>query len=70
MDEDQVEEHKFIVNGEEAKEQLTREILEREKEELAHQHQRKVLPLHKSRQHNRHNKHGKHGSRETGRREE
>ena len=69
MDEDQEEEQKFIVNGEEAKEQLTRKILEREKEQ-ARQHLRKVLPLHKSRHHNRHRKHSKHSSRKTGRREE
>ena len=60
--EDEVEGQKFIVNGEEAQEQLTRGVIQRE-EKLIHQHQRKVLPLFKPRQHQKHRKHGKHGSR-------
>ena len=55
--EDEVEGQKFIVNGEEAQEQLTRGVIERE-EKLIHQHQRKVLPLFKPRQHHKHRKHG------------
>ena len=47
--EDEVEGQKFIVNGEEAKEQLTREVIQREEKQI-HRHQRKVLPLHKPRQ--------------------
>ena len=70
MGEDETAKHKFVVNGEEAKEQLTREIIQREKEERqSHHQQRKVLPLHKPR-HHRHRKHGKQGSRETDHREE
>ena len=60
--EDEVEEQKFIVNGEEAQEQLTRDVIQRE-EKLIHHHQRKVLPLFKPRQHQKHRKHGKYGSR-------
>ena len=60
--EDEVEGQKFIVNGEEAQEQLTRGVIQRE-EKLIHQHQRKVLPLFKPRQHQKYRKHGKHGSR-------
>ena len=60
--EDEVEGQKFIVNGEEAQEQLTRGVIQRE-EKLIHQHQRKVLPLFKPRQHQKHRKRGKHGSR-------
>ncbi|XP_078379068.1 follistatin-related protein 1-like [Oculina patagonica] len=65
--EDETEENpKFIVNEPEAKEQLTREIIEHDQKERSHHHQKKVLPLHKPRHHRRHNKHGKHGSRERG----
>ena len=60
--EDEVEGQKFIVNGEEDKEQLTRGVIQRE-EKLIHQHQRKVLPLFKPRKHQKHRKRGKHGSR-------
>lgn len=60
--EDEEEGQKFIVNGEEAQEQLTRGVIQRE-EKLIHQHQRKVLPLFKPRQHQKYRKHGKHGSR-------
>ncbi len=65
--EDETEEKpKFIVNEPEAKEQLTREIIEHDQKERSHHHQKKVLPLHKPQHHHRHNKHGKHGSRERG----
>ena len=67
MHEGETEEHKFIVNGEEAKEQLTKEMNKQRKGEQVHHIQRKVLPLHKPR---RHHKHSKHGSRKSGRREE
>lgn len=60
--EDEEEGQKLIVNGEEAQEQLTRGVIQRE-EKLIHQHQRKVLPLFKPRQRQKHRKHGKHGSR-------
>ena len=60
--EEEVEGQKFIVNGEEAQEQLTRDVIQRE-EKLIYQHQRKALPLFKPRQHQKHRKHGKHDSR-------
>jgi len=66
MREDETERHKLVVSGEEAKEQLTREIIHQDKKAHVHHIQRKVLPLHKPRQHHKHRKHGRHGSRESG----
>lgn len=70
MHEDEEENHKFIVNGEEAKKQLTRGMFKQRRREQVHHIQRKVLPLLKPRRHHKHRKHGKHGSRKSGRREE
>lgn len=65
-EDDTEEKSKFIVEGPEAKEQLTKEIIKHDQKERIHLHQKKVLPLHKPRHHHRHKKHGNHGLRETG----
>ena len=66
MREEETEEKpKFIVKGPEAKEQLTREIIEHDhKERIQPVHKKKVLPLHEPRHHGRHRKHPKHRSEE------
>ena len=63
------EKPKFIVNEPEAKEQLTRKIIEHDQKQRGHLQQKKVLPLLKPRHQHRHKKHGNrsnHGLRKTG----
>ena len=66
--EDEVEEepNKFIVKGSKAKEQLTKEIIKHGQRERIHLHEKKVLPLHKPRHHQRHKRHDNYGLRGNG----
>lgn len=57
MYKDEAENHKLIVNGEEAKELLNQEI-SRQKNKQGHHIQREVLPLLKTRHPHKHRKHG------------
>lgn len=56
------EKHKYIVNGQEAEEQLTREKMKHDHKERIQVHKKKILPLHKPQHPGRHKKHHKHSS--------
>lgn len=56
------EKHKYVVNGQEAEEQLTREKMKHDHKERIQVHKKKILPLHKPQHPGRHKKHHKHSS--------
>lgn len=70
MNDEKGAKHKFVVNGEEAKEQLIRATVKQSRKKQVHHIQRKFLPLLKPQHHHKHRKHDRHDSRESHHREE